>query len=120
MRTSVAALAAALVTTASGAALVGVGPAAAGPGTAPGTVDPVAEPAPDTVVRVDGDAENGFAIHHYDGTSLHPPTLSESMAECGEYDTDVQVAVCEAETRTWFRDLAVLQAALDWAHAAPR
>lgn len=93
------------------AALAGTsGPAA---GERPRT--PAWEPAPTTIVAVEGDAELGFTIHRYDGSTLSPPTLSETTAECTEYDTAVQVAVCEAEARTWFRDLADLQAALAWA-----
>lgn len=73
------------------------------------------QPADDTIVAVEGDADNGFTIHHYDGTSLSPPTLSETTAECGEYDTEVAVTACQVEVETWFRDLADLQAAITWA-----
>lgn len=73
------------------------------------------EPPGDTVVAVDGDADLGFTIHTYDGTALSPPTLSESTAECGEYDTEVQVVACQVEVETWYRDLATLQAAIAWA-----
>jgi hypothetical protein len=73
------------------------------------------QPSGDTIVAVEGDADNGFTIHHYDGTSLSPPTLSETTAECGEYDTDVAVTACQVEVETWFRDLADLQAAIAWA-----
>lgn len=76
-------------------------------------------PPPHTIVEVTGDAENGFSIHRYDGSSQHPPTLSEASAECGEYDTEVAVAVCDAEVATWYRDLAELQLALAWAHGGP-
>jgi hypothetical protein len=72
-------------------------------------------PAADTIVAVEGDADNGFTIHHFDGTTLSPPTLSETTAECGEYDTEVQVVACQVETETWFRDLADLQDAIAWA-----
>ena len=76
-------------------------------------------PAPDTIVQVDGDAANGFDIHYYDGSVDYPPTDSESMAECSEYDTMRQRVQCRVEVRTWYRDLADLQQALDWAHAQP-
>lgn len=72
-------------------------------------------PAPDTIVAVEGGADNGFSIHHYDGTVLSPPTLSETTAECTEYDTEVQTVACQVEVETWFRDLADLQAAIAWA-----
>ena len=74
-------------------------------------------PPGDTIVEVRGDAANGFEIQHYDGTSLYPPTDSEARAECGEYDTRIERVRCRVEVRTWYRDLADLQQALDWAHA---
>jgi len=75
------------------------------------------EPAGDTIVEVSGDAANGFEIQYYDGTGLYPPTDSEARAECAEYDTRVARVRCRTEVRTWYRDLADLQQALDWAHA---
>lgn len=74
-------------------------------------------PPGDTIVEVTGDAANGFEIRHYDGTELYPPTDSEARAECGEYDRRVDRVRCRAEVRTWYRDLADLRQALDWAHA---
>ena len=73
------------------------------------------EPAGDTIVAVEGDADYGFTIHHHDGTVLSLPTLSETTAECGEYDTEVARTACQVEVETWFRDLADLQAAIAWA-----
>ncbi len=72
-------------------------------------------PAPDTIVAVEGDADNGFTIHHHDGTALSPPTLSETTAECTEYDTEVQEVSGPVEAAPWFRALADLQAAIAWA-----
>lgn len=83
----------------------------------PGAAGEVRAPAGDTIVDVTGDAENGFEIHHYDGSGLFPPTRSESIAECGEYDTRVARVRCRTEVRIWYRDLGDLQQALDWAHA---
>jgi ABC-type sugar transport system substrate-binding protein len=77
----------------------------------------VDEPAGDTIVEVTGDAANGFEIQHYDGTAEFPPTDSEAAAECSEYDTRVARVRCRTEVRTWYRDLADLQQALNWAHA---
>jgi len=74
-------------------------------------------PPGDTIVEVTGDAANGFEIGHYDGTALFPPTDSEARAECGEYGTRVARVRCRTEVRTWYRDLADLQQALEWAHA---
>jgi hypothetical protein len=76
----------------------------------------VQAPAPDTIVAVTGDAANGFGIQHYDGSALYPPTDSEALAECSEYDARVDRVRCQAEVTTWYRDLADLQQALDWAH----
>jgi len=81
--------------------------------------DPAATGPPpgDTIVEVTGDAANGFGIRHYDGTTLYPPTDSEARAECGEYDARIDRVRCRVEVRTWYRDLADLQQALDWAHS---
>ncbi|WP_395692254.1 hypothetical protein [Nocardioides sp.] len=73
-------------------------------------------PPGDTVVDVTGDARNGFEIWHYDGTGVFPPTGSEARAECSEYDRRVDRVRCRVEVRTWYRDLADLKQALDWAH----
>ena len=85
----------------------GVGAAAAAAGD---------EPPGDTIVEVTGDAANGFEIRYYDGSAAYPPTDSEAAAECSEYDTRVARVRCRTEVRTWYRDLADLQQALDWAH----
>ena len=79
--------------------------------------DDAPEPAPDTVVSVTGDAANGFEIGYYDGSADYPPTDSEALAECSEYDTRVERVRCRTEVNTWYRDLAVLKDAIDWAHA---
>ena len=71
---------------------------------------------PDTIVRVEGDAANGFGIHRHDGSALFPPTGSEARAECGEYDTLRARVRCRAEVRTWYRDLADIKDALRLAH----
>ena len=72
-------------------------------------------PPDDTIVDIRGDAANGFAIRHYDGTVLFPPTNSEARAECNEYDTQVKRVRCRSEVRTWYRDLGQTQTALKWA-----
>jgi hypothetical protein len=75
-------------------------------------------PPDDTIVRVTGNAEEGFGIQHHDGTSLFPPTDSEARAECGEYDTRVARVRCRTEVRTWYRDLADIKDALRLARAS--
>ena len=69
-------------------------------------------PPDDTIVRVTGNAEEGFGIQHHDGTSVFPPTLSEALAECGEYDTKWARVRCRTQVRTWYRDLADIKDAL--------
>jgi len=91
--------------------------AAALPQTAAAPTRADSAPPPDTVVAVSGDAANGFEIEYHDGSAEYPPTDSEAMAECGEYDTRIERVRCRVEVRTWYRDLATLQQALDWAHA---
>lgn len=99
------------------AALIAAGPAV-GLATATGSAVGVMAPPGDTIVEITGDAANGFEIRHYDGTSLFPPTDSEARAECNEYDGRVARVRCRTEVRTWYRDLADTQQALDWAHQA--
>jgi hypothetical protein len=72
---------------------------------------------PDTIVRVEGDAANGFGVHRYDGSATYPPTDSEARAECGEYDRLRQRVRCRTEVRTHYRDLAEIQRSLEWALA---
>ena len=67
-------------------------------------VDPYVPPG-DTIVLVQGDAANGFEIKHYDGTWLFPPTDSETMAECEEYDREIRQFRCKVSNRTWLRAL---------------
>ncbi|MEO9323244.1 hypothetical protein ABFT23_07110 [Nocardioides sp. C4-1] len=74
-------------------------------------------PARPVVVEVEGDAANGFTLHHADGSSISPPTDSEAMAECGEYDTRLDRVRCRVEVRTWYRDLGDLQRSLAWVRA---
>ncbi len=77
--------------------------ATAGPSTT--RTDPYVPPA-ETIVQVEGDASNGFAVRHYDGSWLYPPTDSETMAECEEYDRAIRRFRCKVSNRTWFRALA--------------
>ena len=83
--------------------------------TGPASASPVDDPL--TVVRVEGNARDGFGIHYLGGTSSYPPTGSEARAECSEYDARVDRVRCRTEVRTWFRDLAVLRDALRYARA---
>jgi len=77
-------------------------------------------PPADTIVRVTGDAANGFGIYYHDGSSLFPPTDSEAAAECGEYATFVERERCKVEVRTWYRDLARTKRAINWARYSSR
>jgi hypothetical protein len=70
---------------------------------------------PPVIVEVEGDAANGFGIHYSDGSERYPPTDSEAYAECGEYDRRVARVRCRTEVRVWYRDLADLKRALEYA-----
>jgi hypothetical protein len=72
-------------------------------------------PPGNTIVRVTGDAGNGFGIFYYDGTSAYPPTDSEALAECSEYSTYVERERCKTQVRQWYRDLAATKRAINWA-----
>lgn len=73
-------------------------------------------PPHDTIVKVTGNAQDGFGIHHYDGSALYPPTDSEARAECLEYDTRLERVRCRTEIQTWYADLADMKVALRWAN----
>ena len=62
-------------------------------------------PPDDTITRVSGNRDDGFTVEHYDGSVLYPPTLSEAIAECGEYATRLDRVRCRVEVRTWYRAL---------------
>jgi hypothetical protein len=119
LTTIAAGSAVALLTALSAVAATAGAPAgpSAGPSASPsaGTGRGEWVPPDGTIVRVTGDAANGFGIEHYDGTWLYPPTDSEAMAECGEYDTVVDRVRCRTEVRIWYRDLAKTRRAIRWA-----
>jgi len=69
-------------------------------------------PPPDTVVAVEGNKLDGFGIYYFDGSSIFPPTDSEAIAECNEYDKSWARVRCRTEVRTWYRDLGDLKRSL--------
>lgn len=71
-------------------------------------------PPDDTIVQVEGDAANGFAVRHYDGSWHYPPTDSETMAECEEYEREIRQFRCKVSNRTWFRALAGFKKTTRW------
>ncbi len=75
-------------------------------------------PPHDTIVKVTGNAQDGFGIYHYDGSALYPPTDSEARAECLGYDTRLERVRCRTEVTTWYADLADMKIALRWANRA--
>ena len=72
-------------------------------------------PPADTIVRVVGDATNGYAIRHYDRSWRFAPPQSRALTACAHDDTRVARVRCRTEVRTWYRDLADAQQALAWA-----
>ena len=102
------------------ATVAGVLSAVVGVGAATGSAGAALPADPDTIVRVEGDAANGFGVHRLDGSATYPPTDSEARAECGEYDRFRARVRCRTEVRTWYRDLAELQRSLDWARTQRR
>lgn len=63
----------------------------------------------ETIVRVTGDAANGFGVYYHDGSEIFPPTGSEAIAECTEYDSRIRRVRCKVEVRTWYRDLTEMK-----------
>lgn len=78
-----------------------------------------ADPPPgSTVVDVRGSRDHGFVIEHYDGTRVYTPTLSEGLAECGEYARHVDRVRCRTALRVSYRGFTRLKRALSYAHSA--
>lgn len=75
-------------------------------------------PAPDTIVKVTGNASEGFGIEYYDGSSTFPPTHAEALAECQEYSAKVGRVRCRTEVKTWYRDLVAVKRAIKHARRA--
>ncbi|MSZ75654.1 MAG: hypothetical protein F2667_00935 [Actinobacteria bacterium] len=73
------------------------------------------EPAPDTVVRVTGDAQNGFGILHYDGTSEFTARQGVAIDECNTFPAKIGRARCRVHVKTRYAELAALKQALKWA-----
>lgn len=96
-------------------ALIAVGGLAASAAASPAatSTEPYVPPG-DTIVHVEGDGPNGFGVEYYDGSWEFPPTVSESMAECEEYDRRVRQFRCKVSTRTWYRALAGFQETTDY------
>jgi hypothetical protein len=99
--------------------LLGLGGAVASAGSSVGSATQWVPP-DDTIVKVEGNKYDGFGLFYYDGSSLFPPTDSEALAECEEYDTRIAVVRCRTEVRIWYRDLAQLRRALRYAHSSPQ
>lgn len=97
------------------ALLLGLGLAGGASVVAAGASAMAAAPAGDLIVRVEGNAAEGFGIFFHDGTAIYPPTDSEARAECGEYDSMRARVRCRTEARTWYRDLGELKRSLRWA-----
>lgn len=91
--------------------LAGLGLGTAG---ASGRSEPADRP---VIVEVEGDAANGFGVYFADGSAIFPPTDSEAIAECGEYDSRIARVRCRVQVRTWYRDLGDLQRSLAWVRA---
>jgi hypothetical protein len=100
------------------AALVAVTAGSLGLAATSGAAPDAKAPAPDTIVKVTGNAEEGYGIEYYDGTSAFPPTDSEALAECQEYSAKVGRVRCRVEVKTWYRDLKDTKRAIKYARRA--
>lgn len=96
-----------------------VSPGAAAPSAPSAPSTPAAEwvPPDNTIIRVEGNRYDGFGVFFHDGSAIFPPTDSEALAECEEYDTRIAVVRCKVEVRVWYRDLGQLRRALRYAHS---
>jgi hypothetical protein len=92
--------------------VAGIGSAAIAAGARGGVTS---APPPDTIVAVRGNADEGYAIRHHDGTADFTPTFDEAFGECGGRRSELARVRCRTVIRTWFADLADLKQALTWA-----
>lgn len=92
--------------------------ATVGLATTSGAAPDAKAPAPDTIVKVTGNQEEGFGIEYYDGSAEFPPTDSEALAECQEYSAKVGRIRCRVEVKTWYRDLKATKRAIKYAKRA--
>lgn len=74
-------------------------------------------PPGDTITAVSGSARHGFAVERYAEPTTYLPTLSEALAECGEYDAARDRLRCRVEVRTGYAALGDTKRALRLAHA---
>jgi hypothetical protein len=69
------------------------------------------------VLAITGTSEHGFHVQWSDGQQWWTPTLSETVAECGEYDRAVRRARCTSGARTRYRWMGIVKRSLH--HVTP-
>ncbi len=72
-------------------------------------------PPDDTITSISGTKMDGFNIRYYDGSQQFPPTSSEAIAECSEYDDRRTRLRCKVAVRTWYSALGDTKRALRYA-----
>jgi hypothetical protein len=72
-----------------------------------------------TITAVSGTRSNGFHVDYYHQRDAWLPTLSEALAECGEYDRRIRQVRCAVHVRTWYRDLGDTKRAIRFSHGQP-
>jgi hypothetical protein len=64
------------------------------------------------VVEITGTGEDGFHVRWSDGEQWWTPTLSETLAECTEYDRAPRRARCVAGARARYRWMGIVKRSL--------
>lgn len=64
------------------------------------------------VVRISGSPAYGFDLSWSDGRQWWTPTLSETLAECGEHERAGRRGRCKAAARSRYRWMGVLKRSL--------
>lgn len=72
-------------------------------------------PPDDTITGITGTKNTGFHVRYYNRSDDYLPTISEALAECGEYHRAVRRTRCYVSMRTWYRDLGDTKRALRYA-----
>lgn len=74
-------------------------------------------PPDNTITKVSGSKRSGFQVSRYDGSRQYLPTLSEAVAECGEYSTRVDRVRCRAAVRAQYTGLGQTKRAIRYARS---
>ena len=72
-----------------------------------------------TITAISGTRSDGFHVEYYHQRDAWLPTLSEAVAECGEYEGRIRQVRCVVRVRAWYRGLGDTKRAIRLARGHP-